>query len=117
MAVFRIFTPMRVLALFFAFYFLVLGSWSCTEVELGSAQPQQTVVKAAGTTDAGSWGDWCSPLCQCHCCPGFSLPAAPAVSFSTRPAQSIPALCFATPPMLPVPARAPVTPWQPPQVA
>ena len=110
---------MRLLALFFALYFTVLGCLPCADVE-PCAEPTHAAVVRATHSDCGSQHggvDWCSPLCQCHCCAGFALPTAPVVAFATRPAALYSALRFAPRPMPAVPARVPAAPWQPPQGA
>jgi hypothetical protein len=105
---------MRVLALLFALYFSVLGCLPCADVELSAMPKQGTVMRAAQHEGSSSQGsiDWCSPLCQCHCCAGFAMPTVPALAFVARPVagysvRAVPA----------VQTRAPVTPWQPPQGA
>ena len=108
---------MRVFALLFACYFAVLGCLSCTETEV-CAVPNATASLHATPGGCGTshdLGDWCSPLCQCHCCPGFSLPAAPVLAFVVPPVASYTVAGFAAQPVPAVPVRAPVTPWQPPR--
>ena len=112
---------MRLFALFFALYFTMLGCLPCADVELCSEQTATTTVIRAAYHDCGNTQghlDWCSPLCQCHCCAGFTLPTAPAaVAFTAQPAVCYSARRFAAQPVPAVPTRAPVTPWQPPQGA
>lgn len=112
---------MRLLALLFALYFAVLGCLPCADVEPCAERATTTaaIIRAAHHDCGSSQGgvDWCSPLCQCHCCAGFALPTAPAVAFAARPGVRYSALRFAAQPVPAVPTRAPVTPWQPPQGA
>ena len=110
---------MRVLALLFAFYFTVLGCLPCSDEELCAEVTHVTIIKAAHTGCGTSHGsiDWCSPLCQCHCCAGFALPTAPALGFSVRPVASHVAQHFAARPTPAVLGRALAAPWQPPQEA
>jgi hypothetical protein len=111
---------MRLLALLFAFYFAVLGCLPCTDVEPGAEQAMTTAVIQATQHGCGSSQggvDWCSPLCQCHCCAGFALPTAPVVAFAVQPAVQYSVRRFAAQPVPAVPTRAPVAPWQPPQGA
>jgi hypothetical protein len=110
---------MRVLALLFALYFSVLGCLPCADVEPSATPIEGTIVRAAhheGGTSQGSI-DWCSPLCQCHCCAGFAMPVVPALAFVARPVASYSARRFSVRAVPAVQTRAPVTPWQPPQGA
>ncbi len=106
---------MRALALFFALYFTVLGCMSCSAEEVSPLPQHATIAQATHHGCPAQGTDWCSPLCQCHCCPGFSLPAAPVLAFVARPVASFATTGFAAQPAPAVPARAPVTPWQPPR--
>jgi hypothetical protein len=111
---------MRVLALLFALYFSVLGCLPCSDVEPSATPMQGTIVRAAqhhegGTSQGGI--DWCSPLCQCHCCAGFAMPPAPVLAFVARPLAPYSAQRFRVRAVPALTTRAPVTPWQPPQRA
>lgn len=111
---------MRVFALLFAFYFTVLGGMACPEVEVCAGPPQSAVLQAfprEGGNLPGGVGDWCSPLCQCHCCPGFAVPAGLPLTFGIRPDTKYLARRFGARPGPAVPARAPAAPWKPPQGA
>lgn len=107
---------MRLLALFFACYFACLSCLSCTdEVPVCKDQPQTTVAASHSDCGAGALGDWCSPLCQCHCCGGAVVPVALAnqVVYPQPPA-------WATSPhhaplVVAAPTRMAATVWQPPQ--
>ena len=110
---------MRVLALFFAFYFAVLGCLPCVDEQPCAEQTHAAFVQTAHQ-DYGrqqDLGDWCSPLCQCHCCAGFALPTVVAVLFAGQPVRVYPTVRFAAEAVLALPARAPATLWQPPQAA
>ncbi|WP_345117903.1 DUF6660 family protein [Hymenobacter algoricola] len=108
---------MRLLALFFAFYFAGLSCLSCADEVAAGQNQRQTTVAARPPSDcrpAGP-GDWCSPLCQCHCCGGAVLAQAPlpalaaacAVGWGSagRPGQLVVA----------APTRAFGAVWQPPR--
>jgi hypothetical protein len=110
---------MRILALLFALYFSVLGCLPCADVEPNAVPKQGTVMRTAQHEGSSSQGsiDWCSPLCQCHCCAGFAMPPVPALAFLARPATRYPARRFSVRAVPAVQTRAPVIPWQPPQGA
>jgi hypothetical protein len=78
-------------------------------------QQQTTVATSHSDCGAGALGDWCSPLCQCHCCGGavMPLPLANQVAYS-------PPTEWATSPrhgrlVVAAPTRALGSVWQPPQ--
>jgi len=110
---------MRVLALLLALYFSVLGCLPCADVEPSAAPTEGTVIRTTqhegGTSQGGI--DWCSPLCQCHCCAGFAMPPAPVLAFVARPPASYSAQRFSVQAVPAVQTRAPAAPWQPPQGA
>lgn len=108
---------MRLLALFFACYFAVLGCLSCAEEEVRAEPNQVATIQPAPRQRPTPAPDWCSPLCQCHCCPGFAMPQAPAVVFRSQPNPPKAALRFRHRPAPAVLVRSLATPWQPPQVA
>ncbi|RYY11516.1 MAG: hypothetical protein EOO36_18890 [Cytophagaceae bacterium] len=97
----------------------MLGCLPCADVEPGTTPTTGTIVRAAhhegGTSQSGL--DWCSPLCQCHCCAGFAMPPAPGLAFVARPVAPYSARCFSVPAVPAVQTRAPAAPWQPPQGA
>ncbi|QNP54362.1 hypothetical protein H9L05_22035 (plasmid) [Hymenobacter qilianensis] len=66
---------MRLLSLFFALYFACLSTMTCTDEVVVCQDQTPTTVTAASHSDGGSdaLGDWCSPLCQCHCCGGVVM--------------------------------------------
>lgn len=108
---------MRVFALFFACYFAVLGCLSCAVDEVRAEAGHAATVQADPHHCPAPAADWCSPLCQCHCCPGFAVPQVPAVVFMGQPSPPQAALRFRHRPTLVVLVRSRATPWQPPQEA
>ncbi|QNE42287.1 hypothetical protein F1C16_21930 (plasmid) [Hymenobacter sp. NBH84] len=108
---------MRLLSLFFAFYFACLSTLTCTDEEVVRQDQTQTTVAAAShaASDTDALGDWCSPLCQCHCCGG-------AVVSLTSPslADYPPPVEWGSSPqhgslVVGAPTRASGVVWQPPQ--
>ncbi|WP_044000350.1 DUF6660 family protein [Hymenobacter swuensis] len=64
---------MRLFALLFALYLACLSCLPCADDEVPTcAEPAQTSISATPHSDCGrnAFGNWCSPLCQCHCCAG-----------------------------------------------
>lgn len=108
---------MRVIALFFTLYFTVLGCLSCAVEEVRAEPGRATTIQPAPRHRPAPAADWCSPLCQCHCCAGFAVPRPLAVVFTGRPGALLAAQRFTTRPTPAVPGRALATPWQPPQRA
>lgn len=108
---------MRLLALFFACYFAFLSCMSCTDEAPVCKYQTQTTVAAAAHSDCSSsiLGDWCSPLCQCHCCGAAVIPppSVPAAALAPLPewavAQRHAHLVVAAP------TRGSGAVWQPPQ--
>ncbi|RYU79555.1 DUF6660 family protein [Hymenobacter persicinus] len=109
---------MRLLSVLFALYFACLACRSCADAAPVGSAPTATTVAAATHSDChgDALGDWCSPLCQCHCCGTavMPLPAAPVV------AQSAMLRWYADPqhPALVAgpPTSAAGAVWQPPRV-
>ena len=108
---------MRLLALLFAFYFACLSSMTCADEVAVCKDEAQTTVTAASHADcaANSLGDWCSPLCQCHCCGGAILlfAAPPALAHSPLPEWGDPQRHAELVVLAPTQASAAV--WQPPR--
>jgi hypothetical protein len=108
---------MRSLALFFAFYFAFLSCMTCTDEAPVCKDQAQTTIAASSHSDCGNdaLGDWCSPLCQCHCCAGAVVPVlsgstlAAALQREWATAQRHAHLVVATP------TRGSEAVWQPPQ--
>lgn len=106
---------MRFFSVFFAVYIALLACLPCADEAPAWAFGSRTQVEA---TDCGRNGgthlEWCSPLCQCHCCPGTTLPVAIVMAVGP-PAQE-----YASPrtfPRLTPPAarQRAGSIWQPPQ--
>ncbi|UYZ65306.1 DUF6660 family protein [Hymenobacter weizhouensis] len=108
---------MRLLALFFAFYFSCLSIMTCSDEASVGKNPQQTTMAATSHSSDGTnaLGDWCSPLCQCHCCPGVVMPGPATMPLVQAPlpdwnkAQRHAFFVVAAP------TRASGAVWQPPQ--
>ena len=107
---------MRLLALFFACYFAFLSCLTCTDEAPVCQDQQQTTISASHSDcGAGTLGDWCSPLCQCHCCGGAIVPAA----LAAQVAYPLPTEWAASPRharlVVAASTRALGAVWQPPQ--
>lgn len=108
---------MRLLSLFFAFYFACLSTMTCTDEAAVCQDEQQTTVAAAWHADCGTdaLADWCSPLCQCHCCGGVVMgPTQSPVGNFPQPVE------WGNSPqhgqlVVAAPTRALGTVWQPPR--
>ena len=106
---------MRFFSVLFAFYLAILACLPCADKAVMSVDEARTYVSASHESDgAQSRTDWCTPLCQCHCCSGTSLLSrteltltAPAVVFTlaARFARLAP----------PAAQQRPGSIWQPPQ--
>ncbi|UOG74790.1 hypothetical protein MTX78_22065 [Hymenobacter tibetensis] len=109
---------MRLLALLFSLYFLVLSCQACAD-DAGCAASVETYATAGPASHSPKGvadDDWCSPLCQCHCCPGFALPAPQLAPVMVTPLVAASPAYAATPvPAMPAGLRAVL--WQPPQLA
>ena len=106
---------MRLFIVFFALHLALLGCLSCADGALASREAGRSYVSAARNASAPDGeSDWCSPLCQCHVCPGTTLPFPLAVVFA--PLAPLPVAgpryvrmrCAA-------PRQVPRVVWQPPQ--
>ncbi|WP_460676239.1 DUF6660 family protein [Hymenobacter coalescens] len=107
---------MRFLALFFSLYFAVLACLPCADEAVARPlEPMQTTV--AASTHAGchseALGDWCSPLCQCRCCAGATLPGA-TLRLPTRAVATHPGVVRAVF-VVAAPTRGTTAVWQPPR--
>ncbi|MGI4759826.1 MAG: DUF6660 family protein [Janthinobacterium lividum] len=107
---------MRLFALLFSLYLTCLSCLPCAdEVQVCVEQTQQSISAASHSDCSHGMGDWCSPLCQCHCCAGavvnllgtatLAFPKAPDWATATRHASLVVA----------APTRLAVAVWQPPQ--
>ena len=112
------FVPMRLLALFFAFYFAILSCMSCTDEATTCKDQQQSSVAATPHSDCGAnaLGDWCSPLCQCQCCGGAVVPAPTAQTFELAALSEWNNSPRHGTLLVGTPTRASGAVWQPPQV-
>jgi len=108
---------MRLLSLLFAFYFACLACMTCAdEVSVCKEQAPVTVAATAHSDcHSSELGDWCSPLCQCHCCGSAVIPllTAPVIVQIDLPSWD----SSLRHPLLIVgaPTRASGAVWQPPQ--
>ncbi|WP_394335382.1 DUF6660 family protein [Hymenobacter amundsenii] len=68
---------MRLLPLLFSLYFACLSCLPCTDGAVACVEPagRPTVTATHSDLAGASRADWCSPLCQCHCCAGVVAPA------------------------------------------
>lgn len=108
---------MRLFALLFSVYLSCLACMPCADDVPVCVAQAQTSISATPHSDCGQngLGDWCSPLCQCHCCAGAVIAPIRAMQLVfPAPAQwatgsrHAPLLVAAPTPI----ARAV---WQPPQ--
>ncbi|TGE22559.1 DUF6660 family protein [Hymenobacter metallicola] len=106
---------MRFFSVFFAFYLAVLACLPCADTELVRASATETYVTATEhDSSSHSLLDWCSPLCQCHCCSGPSLPPATVLAWTAKTPTFVPPGRFAR--LAPPAARQMAgSIWQPPQ--
>jgi len=86
------------------------------DAEVRDAQAQ-TSISATPHSDCGQngLGDLCSPLCQCHCCPGAVLAPVKAVQLAFASPVQWAAGAHHTPLLVPAPSQIAKTVWQPPQ--
>ena len=108
---------MRLFALLFSLYLACLSCLPCADEVQTCVEPAQTSISAAPHSDCGrnALGDWCSPLCQCHCCAGAVVGfagAAPLVF--PRPVQWAAGPRHA-PLVVATSTRVAGAVWQPPQ--
>jgi hypothetical protein len=106
---------MRFFIALFAFYLAVLACLPCADKTAVFQDGARTYVNASRKPDtAHSRTDWCTPLCQCHCCAGTTLPTR-AVLVLTAPAEAF-ALAARFARFAPPAARQRAgSIWQPPQ--
>jgi hypothetical protein len=106
---------MRFFSVFFACYLALLACLPCVDREPVRPNSTQTVVSATSHDAASHAGvDWCTPLCQCHCCAGTSLPTALRIALAVPPKAFHASGRYAR---LQAPAarQMPGSIWQPPQ--
>ena len=107
---------MRLFALLFSLYLTCLSCLPCADEVQGGVEQAQTTISAASHSDCGhSMGDWCSPLCQCHCCAGavVTLLGTAQLTFPRPPRWA--AGPRHAPLVVAAPTRLAGTVWQPPQ--
>jgi hypothetical protein len=108
---------MRLSALLFALYFACLSCLTCADEAPVCQDQTQTSVAASSHSDCGAdaLGDWCSPLCQCHCCGGAVVPLAPLPALAQAPPQVWGSARKHAQFVVAAPTRAPGAIWQPPR--
>jgi hypothetical protein len=107
---------MRFFSVLFAFYLAILACLPCADKAVMPLDSARTYVNIASHESDGplSHTDWCTPLCQCHCCSGTSLPSHSQVSLTAPTVALTLAARFAR--LAPPAARQrPGSIWQPPQ--
>ncbi|WP_374679432.1 DUF6660 family protein [Hymenobacter sp. J193] len=106
---------MRLFCFLFSLYLACLSCFTCTDEMPERSQQTPTFFVSSSHTDAGDIGDWCSPLCQCHCCGGAIAPAAGlAATAPAKVREWAPATHRLPLTASPLP-RASGTVWQPPR--
>ncbi|TYZ06094.1 hypothetical protein FY528_19400 [Hymenobacter lutimineralis] len=108
---------MRLFALLFSLYLACLSCLPCADEVQTCVEPTQTSISATSHSDCGrnALGDWCSPLCQCHCCAGTVVGFAGAAPLGfSRPAQWAAGPCHARL-IVVAPTRVAAAIWQPPR--
>lgn len=108
---------MRLFALLFAVYLCCLACMPCADDVQGCGAQVLTSISPTPHSDRGQHdlGDWCSPLCQCHCCAGAVLAASKAVQLA-YPAPAWWAIGrYHALLLVAAPTRATATVWQPPR--
>lgn len=107
---------MRLFALLFSLYLACLSCLPCADEVAVCVEQAQTCIRAGSPAGSGhNLGDWCSPLCQCHCCGGVIVPVAlgaqadylQVVEWATSPRHGRLVVAAST--------RALGAVWQPPQ--
>ncbi len=108
---------MRLFALLLSLYLTCLSCMPCADDVVVCAAPAQTTMQATPHSDCSDHGlgDWCSPLCQCHCCAGAVLaPIKPVQLAITVPEQWTTGLRHGTM-LVAAPTRSTADVWQPPR--
>ena len=108
---------MRLFALLLALYLTCLSCMPCAdEVAACVAQSQARISATPQSGLSGNaLGDWCSPLCQCHCCPGAVLAPIKAVQLAFATPGQWPASPHHAPLLVPAPNQIAKAVWQPPR--
>lgn len=105
---------MRFFSIFFALHLALLGCLSCADVTLASRESGMSVSPARNAPASDRESDWCSPLCQCHLCPGTTLPFPLAVAFAAQATLPVTDPRYARM-RCAAPRQVPHAVWQPPQ--
>ena len=107
---------MRVFALWFACYLTLLSCLPCTDQPVRAGAPGATTLatSAAGDDQHEHAADWCSPLCQCHCCAAGALPTDIGAVFAAVLVPKWADRTFAEL-VSAAPTRAGTGAWQPPR--
>jgi len=108
---------MRLFALLFSLYLACLSCLPCADDVQVCVEQAQASISAASHSDCGrnALGDWCSPLCQCHCCAGAVVTLFEAAKLAfPRPVQWAAGPRHA-PLVVAAPTRVAAAVWQPPQ--
>ena len=108
---------MRLFALLFSLYLACLSCLPCADEVQTCVEPAQASISAASHSDCGrnALGDWCSPLCQCHCCAGAVLaPIKPVQLTVAAPEQWADGSRHGVL-LVAAPTRSTADVWQPPR--
>ncbi|MBD2717211.1 hypothetical protein KBK19_19375 [Microvirga sp. STR05] len=106
---------MRFFSVFFALYLAILACLPCADAAPVPVDGARSFVSAGEHKPAAHEQlDWCSPLCQCHCCSGTSLPSATGTALPLPAVPVAAAQCFARL-LPPAPQQRAGSIWQPPQ--
>lgn len=106
---------MRFFSVFFACYLALLACLPCVDrvpVRPDSTQMVMSATSHEAATHAGL--DWCTPLCQCHCCAGTSIPSALRIALAA-PSRAFYASGRYARLQPPATRHMPGSIWQPPQ--
>lgn len=107
---------MRAFALLFAFYLTLLSCLPCTDEGTREGELAATALTTSPAADDSHEHapDWCSPLCQCHCCAAVTLPTSLAATFPEAVVSVWATRSFAEL-VSPAPTRRGTGAWQPPR--
>jgi len=100
--------PMKLLALFFSLYILLLTAQPCADAPMGRHAQDAPISKNSTNHD-----DQCSPFCTCNCCASAMVCHVQAVDFKVT---TIVREHFTAYPSLTVTQRSGDI-WQPPQLS
>ena len=108
---------MRLFALLFSLYLACLSCLPCADEVQTCVEPAQASISAASHSDCGrnALGDWCSPLCQCHCCAGAVLTPIKPVQLALSAPEMWAAGSRHGVLLVAAPTRSNADVWQPPR--